>query len=110
MGAAREVTTEGGGGPDSFSKFLPRGSSGGAIFWGGYMGAFGANGAEVRGGACGIPAAGHKGKVKAAEDAPNIFGAGLHVHLGGIHILRLQEYCRGLSPVRDASFFKCGGL
>ena len=31
------------------------------------MGAFGANGAEVRGGACGIPAAGHKGKFKAVE-------------------------------------------
>ena len=46
---------------------IPRGSSGGDIVWSGEMGAFGANGAEVRGSICGFPAAGHKKKVKAAE-------------------------------------------
>ena len=31
------------------------------------MGAIGANGAEVRGGACRLPSSGHKDKVKAAK-------------------------------------------
>ena len=44
-------------------SFLPRGSSGGALVWSGDMGDFGTNDAEVRGSACGFPAAGQKKKV-----------------------------------------------
>ena len=79
VGADREVTTEGGGGDGSLGKVLPRGSSGGALVWSRDMGDFGNNDAEVRGSACGFPAAGHKKKVKtsggwvlAAGDSKNI--------------------------------------
>ena len=65
--AAQEVVTEGAGGAGSLIKVLPRGSSGGAIVWSGGMGDFGANGAEVRGIACGFPTEGHKKKYKASE-------------------------------------------
>ena len=54
LGAALEVDTEGGGGAGILVRVLPRGSSGGAIVWSIYMGDFGANGAEVRGSACGL--------------------------------------------------------
>ena len=66
MGETQEVAMEGGGGAVSIGKVLLRGSSGRAIVWGGDMGNFGANGAEVRGSSCGFTAAGHKEKVKAA--------------------------------------------
>ena len=67
MGADREVSTERGGGAGSLGKQLPRSSSGGALVWSGYMGAFGTNDEEVRGSACGFPTTGHTKKVRAAD-------------------------------------------
>ena len=55
---------------------LPRGSSSVAIVWSGDMGAFGANGIEVRGIVCGFPAAGHKKKGKSAEGRFLVAGEG----------------------------------
>ena len=40
---------------------------GGSIVWGGDMGDFGANGAEVRGSSCGFPVTGQKEKGKELE-------------------------------------------
>ena len=56
MGAALESATEGRV-VDSFVRnFLSRGTSGGAVIWGGDMGDIGANGTEVKGGSYGFPA------------------------------------------------------
>ena len=67
MRAAHEVSTEGGVGAGRLRKILLRGISGVAVVWGGYVGAIGANGAEVRGSACGFPETGNKAKGKAAK-------------------------------------------
>ena len=49
MGAAREVSTEGGGIAGGLRIFLSRGTSGDAVVWSGDVGSIGANDAEVRG-------------------------------------------------------------
>ena len=67
MGAAQEFVTKVGVGAGSLGNILPHGSSGGAIVWIGDTGAFGSNGAEVRGIACGFPAVGHRKKYRSAE-------------------------------------------
>ena len=67
MGEDWEVSTEVGGGARILGNVLPRGSSVGDIFGGGDMGAIGANGAEVRGGACRLPLSGYKDKGKASK-------------------------------------------
>ena len=59
MGAAREVTLEGGGGADSIGNFLPRVSAGGTIIWSVDMGAYGDNYTAVRGCANEFTTAGH---------------------------------------------------
>ena len=48
--------------PAVLEKKLPHVSSGGALVWSGDMDYFGTNDADVRGSACGFPAACHKGK------------------------------------------------
>ena len=63
----QEFDTEGGGRAVNLGKVLLRGNSGSDIVWSIDMGDFGANGAEVRGRACGFPVAGHKEKGKAAD-------------------------------------------
>ena len=44
---------------DSLGEFLPRGSSGGTLFWSGYMGDHRYNELEVRGSACEFIDIGH---------------------------------------------------
>ena len=67
VGAAQEVTKEGGGGYGSIGKVLPHGVSGGALVWSGDMGDFGTNDADVGGIACGFPESGYKKKGTTAE-------------------------------------------
>ena len=67
MGADWEVSTEGRGGAGSLGNVLLCGSSGCALFWSRDIGNFGTNDAEVRGIACGFPAAGHKKTGNKAE-------------------------------------------
>ena len=76
MGAAHEVSTEGGVGAGRLRKLLLCGTSGVAVVWGGYVGAIGANGAEVRGSACGFPEIGNKSKGKADEGCVLAEGSG----------------------------------
>ena len=52
---AQEVALEVGGRAGHIGKVLSHGSSGGAVVWGGDVGAISANGAEVRGIVCGFP-------------------------------------------------------
>ena len=67
MGAAQEFDTEGGVRAGRLGKDLPLRSSGGAVFWGGYVGDIGTNVAEVRWSAFGFPTTGNKVKGKSAE-------------------------------------------
>ena len=76
VGAAHEVSTEGGVGAGRLEIFLLPGISGVAVVWGGYVGAIGANGVEVRGSACGFPETGNKAKGKAAEGRAVAEGGG----------------------------------
>ena len=64
VGPSREDATEGGGGTGRLSEVLSHGDTGGVFLWGGYLGFFGANGAESRGSSCGVPETGDKVEVK----------------------------------------------
>ena len=67
IGETREDATEGGGRISHLGNVLSRGNTGGALVWGGDVGAVGSNGAEVRDSACGFPETGDKVKGKEAE-------------------------------------------
>ena len=91
-GGDQEVATEGGGGAVNIGKVLLRGNPGGDIVWGRDMGDFGANGAEVRGRACGFPVADHKEKVKAAEGRVVVTGDGKNSTSGSMETAA-QDRC-----------------
>ena len=67
MGAVQEFPTEGGGVAGCLGNYLSCGTSGGAVFGGGDVGAIGVNGVKVRGRSYGFPVTDNRVKGKAAE-------------------------------------------
>ena len=50
----QEDTVEGGGASGHLREVISYGNTGGAVVWVGYVGVFGANGAEAIGNSCGV--------------------------------------------------------
>ena len=76
MGKDQEVSTEGGGVAGHLGNVLSHRTSGSDDVWSVYVGAIGANGADVRGSSYGFPVTGNKVKGKAAEGRVMVEGGG----------------------------------
>ena len=68
MRAVQKVSTDGWVRSEILGKILNHSCSGGALVWGRAMGDYVTNYGDIRGSACGFPAAGHRGHATDRRD------------------------------------------